>query len=202
MKFYTSPTSPYVRKVLVLLQETGQLADVEMIQAGGTPLDSGSIPVHLNPIGKIPALEQSTGVTLYDSRVICRFFDDRAGAGLYSTGARQWELLTLEATADGILDAALLGVYEERARPEDKRFAPWTEGQWAKIARALDALETRWMSHLSGPLNIGQIAIGCALGYLDLRYPDSEWRKGHDALAAWYKTFATRESMTSTVPVG
>lgn len=202
MKLYSSPTSPYVRKVLVLLQETGQLDDVEQIISGGTPLDSGSIPVHLNPVGKIPALEQSTGVTLYDSRVICRFFDDRAGAGLYSSGARQWELLTLEATADGILDAAILGVYENKLRPEDKRFDAWAAGQWDKIARSLDALETRWMSHLSGPLNIGQIAIGCALGYLDLRYPDSDWRKGHDALATWYKTFETRESMSSTIPVG
>jgi len=202
MKLYASPASPYVRKVVVLLHETGQLDDVEQVASSGTPLDSGSIPVHLNPVGKIPALEQSTGVTLYDSRVICRFLDDRAEAGLYSTGARHWELLTLEATADGILDAAILGVYESRLRPEELRFTPWTDAQWGKIIRSLDAVETRWMSHLSGPLNIGQIAIGCALGYLDFRYPDSDWRKGHDALAAWYKTFATRDSMAATVPVG
>lgn len=202
MKLYDSPTSPYVRKVNVILRETGQLDDVEMIPSGGTPLDPGTNPVALNPIGKIPTLERANGVTLYDSRVICRFFDDRAQAGLYSTGARHFELLTLEATADGMLDAALLMVYESRVRPEDKRFDEWVEAQWNKIARTLDSLETRWISHLSGPLNIGQIAVGCALGYLDLRCPDRNWRKGHDSLASYYEEFAKRDSMLATIPVG
>lgn len=202
MKLYDSPTSPYVRKVKVLLRETDQLDDVEMIASGGTPLDSGTNPIALNPLGKIPTLERANGATLYDSRVICRFFDDRAGSGFYSTGSRHWELCTLEATADGILDAAITMVYEARLRPEDKRFKDYTEGQWSKIDRALDALETRWMSHLSGPLNIGQIAVGCALGYLDLREPDRNWRKGHDALAAFYATFEQRPSMQATIPQG
>ena len=202
MKFYSSPTSPYVRKVLLLLKETGQIDDVEIEMAGGTPLDPGTIPITQNPLGKIPALERVGGVTLYDSRVICRFLDDRAGAGLYSEGARTWELLTLEATADGILDAAILMVYESRVRPENKQFSDWIEGQYAKIDRALDAIETRWMSHLSGPLNIGQIAVGCALGYLDLRMEDRNWRKGRDGLSAWFETFSERESMKDTVPVG
>ncbi|MEM7470716.1 MAG: glutathione S-transferase [Pseudomonadota bacterium] len=200
MKLYYAPTSPYVRKVVVLLKETNQFDDVELVTAGGTPLDPGANPLQLNPIGKIPTLERAAGPALYDSRVICRFFDDRVQAGLYGTAARQWELLTLEATADGMMDAAILGVYESRLRPEDMRYQPWVDAQWAKIAQGLDALETRWMSHLSGPINIGHIAVGCALGYLDLRFPDREWRKGHDALAAWFETFAERDSMTSTVP--
>jgi glutathione S-transferase len=202
MKLYDSPTSPYVRKVQVVLRETDQLDDVEMITSGGTPLDSGSNPIALNPLGKIPTLERASGATLYDSRVICRFFDDRAGSGFYSTGARHWELCTLEATADGILDAAILMVYEKRLRPEDKQFATWVDGQWSKISRALDALETRWISHLSGPLNIGQIAVGCALGYLDLREPDRDWRKGRDSLASFYATFEQRPSMQATIPQG
>lgn len=202
MKLYSSPTSPYVRKVLVLLRETDQLDDVEMIPSGGTALDPGQNPVQLNPLGKIPTLERSTGATLYDSRVICRFLDDRAQAGLYSSGARQWELLTLEATADGVLDAALLAMYETRLRPEEIRFEPWVEGQWVKVIQSLDAIETRWMSHLSGPLNIGQIAVGCALGYLDLRFEARNWRKDHDDLAKWYETFSTRDSMVATVPQG
>lgn len=202
MRLYSSPTSPYVRKVLVVLHETDQLDDVEQITSSGTPLDSGSNPVQMNPLGKIPTLERSAGPALYDSRVICRFLDDRAEAGLYSSGARHWELLTLEATADGILDAALLGTYERRLRPDDKQFEPWVEGQWAKIAHALDAIETRWMSHLSGPLNIGQIAVGCALGYLDLRFEDRDWRKGRDNLASWFTTFSERDSMKTTIPQG
>lgn len=202
MKLYYSPTSPYVRKVHVVLLETDQLEDVELVTGSGTPLDPAKITTSINPIGKIPTLERSGAAALYDSRVICRFLDDRAGSGLYATGPRHWELCTLEATADGILDAGLLMVYEGRLRPEDKQFAPWVEGQWDKVDRALDALETRWMSHLSGPLNIGQISVGCALGYLDLRFPDRNWRKGRDALAGFETAFAQRPSMQTTIPEG
>lgn len=202
MKLYYSPTSPYVRKVHVLLQETGQIDDVELVPSAGTPLDPGSKPIALNPLGKIPTLERSTGTALYDSRVICQFLDDRAQAGLYVSGARRWELLTLEATADGILDATLSIVYEGRLRPEDKQFPDWVEAQWSKVAAALDALETRWISHLSGSLNIGQIAVGCALAYVEFRQPDRNWRQGRDNLAAWYDMFAARDSMTQTLPVG
>jgi glutathione S-transferase len=200
LRLYHSPTSPYVRKVMVVLHETGQLADVDLIHAHGTPVDAGTMPVAQNPLGKIPALERPGAAALYDSRVICRYLDDRAQAGLYPSGARQWDTLTLEATADGILDAAILMVYEWRVRPEDRRHPDWVEGQWSKIARALDALEDRWMSHLHGPLDIGQIAVACALGYLDFRHGDRDWRGGHPSLAAWNAKFAARPSMEATVP--
>ena len=74
------------------------------------------------------------------------------------------------------------------------------DGQWLKISRALDAIEARWMAHLAGPLCMGQIAVGCALGYLDFRHADRNWRSERPALAAWYATFAQRPSMTATVP--
>jgi glutathione S-transferase len=99
-----------------------------------------------------------------------------------------------------MIDAAILMVYESRVRPEDKRFDAWVEGQWAKVARALDVLEDRWIAHLKGPLDLGQIAVGCALAYLDLRHAARDWRKGHDSLAAWQADFATRPSMVATVP--
>lgn len=86
-------------------------------------------------------------------------------------------------------------------RPEERRHAPWVEGQWAKIARALDAVETRWMPQLESPLNIGQIAMGAVLGYLDFRHPDREWRAAHPHLAAWEADFSTRPSMQQTMPV-
>jgi glutathione S-transferase len=202
MRLYHSGTSPYVRKVMVLLMETGQVDDVTLVPAAGTPVDPGSMPLAQNPLGKIPALERDDGPALYDSRVICRYLDDRGGGRLYPAAPRLWDTLVLEATADGILDAAILMVYETRVRPEAKRFDDWTNGQWAKIERALDALNTRWMSHLQGKLDMGQVAVACALGYLDFRHGPRDWRKGHDALAAWYAEFAKRESMTSTVPVG
>lgn len=200
MKLYHSPTSPYARKVTVLLMETGQAGDVTLVATAGTPVDTGTMPLAQNPLGKIPALERPDGPALYDSRVICRYLDDRAGGRLYPAAPRLWETLTLEATADGILDAAILMVYEWRVRPEDRRFDPWVEGQWGKIARALDTIEARWMGHLAGPLDIGQIAVGCALGYLDFRHGARDWRAGRPALAAWAAAFAARPSMAATVP--
>ena len=79
MRLYYSPTSPYVRKVMVLLHETGMLDQVELISVGGTPVDTGTLPLALNPLGKIPALERADGPALHDSRVICRYHDTLAG---------------------------------------------------------------------------------------------------------------------------
>lgn len=200
MRLYFSPTSPYVRKVMVLLHETGQIGDVELVAGSGNPVDPAGAPLEANPLGKVPALERPDGPALYDSRVISRFLDARAGEGLYPEGARLWDTLTVEATGDGILDAALLMVYEGRIRPEELRYAPWVEGQWAKVDRALDALETRWMAHLGGPLDAGQIAVGCALGYLDFRHAARGWRLGRPRLDAWFAGFAARPSMQATQP--
>jgi glutathione S-transferase len=200
MKLYYSPTSPYVRKVMVLLRETGQLADVELITASGTPLAPADELLAKNPLTKVPALERPDGPTLFDSRVICAYLDDRAKGGLYPEGAGRWDTLTLEALADGILDAALLMTYEARLRPEDKQMQEWADGQWAKIARACAALNARWMSHLAGPLDMGQIAVGCALGYVDLRHGARGWRQGNDALSTWFGTFDSRPSMAATRP--
>lgn len=200
MRLYHSPTSPYVRKVMVILHETGLLDRVERVAGSGSPVDAGTAPLQANPLGKVPALERADGPALYDSRVICRYLDDLAGGGLYPRDATLWDALTLEATADGILDAALLMVYESRLRPEALRFAPWVEGQWAKVDRALDALETRWIPHLQGTPDIGHIALGCALGYLDFRHSARDWRNRRPHLAAWEAVFAARPSMQATRP--
>jgi len=200
MKLFYSPTSPYVRKVMVLLHETGQLQDVTLETASGTPLVPDETLPATNPLAKVPTLERPDGCALYDSRVICRYLDARAGAGLYGGGNALWEVLTLEATAEGIIDAALLMAYEWRLRPEALRYPDWVEGQWSKIDRALAVLNSRWMGHLEGPLNMGQIAAGCALGYLDMRSADRNWRQGHDGLADWYARFSERPSMQATAP--
>ena len=201
MRLFHSPTSPFVRKVVVVIHEGGLADRVELVPATGNPLAPGSMPVAWNPLGKVPALERDDGAALYDSRVICRYLDAAAGAGLYPDGPRLWETLTLEATADGMLDAAVLMVYEARLRPEESRFAPWVEAQWSKVARSLDTIEARWMAHLAGPLDMGQIAVGCALGYLDFRHADRDWRAGRPALAAWEARLSARPSMQATRPV-
>ena len=200
MRLYTSPTTPFGRKVQVAVIEAGLTDRVAIEVVGGTPLDPGTMPLDTNPLGKIPALLREDGGAIYDSRVICRYLDDVSGGKLYPTGAALWDTLVLEATADGMLDAAVLMVYEARLRPEEARFAPWVEGQWAKVARALDAVETRWTANLVDPVEMGQIALACALSYLDFRHDARSWRTGRPRLAAWEAGFAARPSMVATRP--
>lgn len=200
MKLFHSPASPFVRKVMVLLHEAKATDRVTLIPASGNPLDPGTMPVDRNPLGKIPALERGDGPTLYDSRVITRYLDDTLRSGLYPAAPQLWDTLVLEATADGIAEAAVLTRYELHVRPETARSPDWAEAQWQKIDRALTAVEERWMSHLSGPIDMGQIAIGCALGYLDLRFAERDWRKTRPALAAWYTSFSARPAMQATAP--
>ena len=196
MKLISSPASPFVRKVHAVLHETGQLADVEVIGVKTSPVATAMDVAAANPLGKIPALLRDDGPAIYDSRVITRFLDARALLGQ----GRIWEILTLEATADGIMDAAVLMTYERRIRPAERVFEDWIEAQWGKVSGALDALNDRWISHLEGPLCMGQLAIGCALGYLDFRHDARQWRKDRGALDDWYAAFSQRPSMIATAP--
>jgi glutathione S-transferase len=205
MRLFHSPTSPYVRKVMILIHEAGLADRVELLPSSGTPLEPGSLPLGHNPLGKVPVLDTVEG-PIFDSRVICRYLDDLAGAGAYPSGPALWRTLTLEAMADGILDAALLMVYETRLRPENLRFQPWTDAQWAKIARALDALEAGWIADLntgrSGCPDMGHMALAAALGYVDFRLSAQNWREGHPLLAAWAEQFMARTSVQATAPAG
>lgn len=197
MQLYTSPTTPFGRKISVQIRESGLADRVQEVIVAGTPLDAGTMPVQHNPLGKIPCLTTDDGA-IYDSRVISRYLDDLTGAGLYPKGAALWPVLVLEATADGILDAAVSMAYELRLRPEPLRFAGWLEGQWAKIARALDALEPKAAE--IGALNMGQIALASALAYLDFRHDARNWRQSRPQLAAWFAEFSARPSMKATEP--
>ena len=198
MELLGSPASPFVRKVCVMIAEAG-IVDVPLVQVAASPLGGEDRLNAANPLGKIPALIRPNAPTLYDSRVIARYLDATYGAGFYPE-ARLWDVLTIEATADGIMDAAVGLTYERRFRAPEIQFAQWMDGQWTKIARALDVLEGQWLSHLNGPLDMGQIAVGSALGYLDFRHDDRGWRNGRDALAAWYAAFANRPAMQATQP--
>lgn len=200
MRLYHSPTTPYGRKVMVMILEAGLQDRIEVVSATGSPLDPGTMPLERNPLGKIPALERDDGSAIYDSRVICRYLDATFATGLYPEAPRLWDTLVLEATADGILDAALLMAYETRLRPEEKRFPDWVDAQWQKIDRALAMIETERKAQLSGPLDMAHLALGCALGYLDFRHAARQWRQGRPALAAWAETLAARPSMRATEP--
>lgn len=200
MQLMMSPASPFVRKVRIALRETGLVSQVKEVTVTTAPVDTAPALASANPLGKIPTLVRADGPAIYDSRVICRFLDTlSAGASLYPQ-ARLWEVLTLEATAEGIMDAAVLITYDGRFRDDDAKARAWCDAQWVKIARGLEVLESRWMPLLTGPVHMGQIATAAALGYLDLRHAARGWRAGHPTLAAWFDQFAQRPSMVETAP--
>lgn len=196
MKLLMSPPSPFARKARVLLRETGLIDRVEEEQVASTPLNSAPEILAANPLAKIPALIREDGPAIYDSRVITRYLDDMADTNLYPKGSL-YEVLTLEATADELMVVTVGMIYGERYRED----APdWTEAQWGKAERAIAAINTRWMSHLKGPLNMAQIAVSCALAYVDLRHDSRNWRHGNETLAAWQADFEVRDSMQATKP--
>lgn len=199
MKLLMSPPSPYARMIRILMRELDLMDTVEEVQITTNAFDSSPDIIAANPLGKIPALVRDDGPTLYDSRVIARFLNDFAVASLYPE-SRIWEVLTLEATALGIMDSAVSMSYEARLRPENEQSPDWIEAQWEKASRGVAAVNDRWMSHLTGPMNIGHIAMGSVLAYLDLRHDARGWRNGNEALAAWFGEFAQRDSMVATVP--
>jgi glutathione S-transferase len=196
MQLIQSPRSPFVRKVRVVILEAGLGDRVELVPVETSPLRQDAALARANPLAKIPALVRDDGPAIYDSRVITRYLDAVASAGLYPPG-RIWEVLTLEATADGVMDAAVLMTYEKRFRGEGQ-LESWMQGHQDRILRTLDTLAELWMSHLGGRLNIGQIGVACALGYLDFRHAEMDWRAGRNALTDWYALFAERDSMKAT----
>jgi glutathione S-transferase len=188
-----------VRKVRVLIREAWREAEVEEQAVTTTALATDPALPSVNPLGRIPALVRDDGPPMMDSRVICRFLDARWRTGLYPEG-RLWEVLTLEALAEGILDSALLMSYEVRLRPEERQWPDWIEAQWAKVARALDTIEADQAGTLNRPLDMGQLALACALGYLDLRHAARTWRDVRPGLAGWEAGMAQRPSLAATRP--
>lgn len=201
MKLRYSPTSPYVRKVMVLAIEAGIDGKLDKDKTAASPIERNETLYADNPIGKVPSLTTDDGMTLFDSPVICEYLDAEHAGGKFfpAKGKARWVALRQHAIADGLLDAALLARYEGFMRPEELRWDAWLAGQKGKVASALDMLEKE-AGDLDGPITIGQIAVACALGYMDFRYEADKWREGRPNLAKWYDAFAQRPSMTATVP--
>jgi glutathione S-transferase len=185
----SSPASPFGRKVKIAASLLG-LSDRIQITDADTMSPEDSIRQQ-NPLGKIPALVLENGEALYDSRVIVEYLDFLAGGGrIFPAGEARFSALREQALADGIMDAALLQVYEGRFRPEDRHEPKWVSHQAGKVERGLAYAET----HLSAPaetLHVGHIALACALGYLDLRFA-GRWRAAHPKLVAWLADFEAR----------
>ncbi|MCX5479580.1 glutathione S-transferase [Kaistia geumhonensis] len=191
----SSPASPFGRKVKLVAYRLGLMDQIEIVNADTT--DPSDTLRAQNPLGKIPALILEDGQVLYDSRVIVEYLDHIAGGGVIPADpALRFPALTMQALADGVMDAALLQVYEKRWRDEGLRSERWASHQADKVARGLAAFEA---SDLSGPLHIGHIALGCALGYLDLRF-GTEWRDTNPALATWFAEFSHEPGFLETKP--
>jgi glutathione S-transferase len=201
MKLHTNQATPFGRKVLVLAEEVGLAGKLEVLNEQLTPVTPNAAVIADNPLGKIPCLVIDDGTALYDSRVICEYLDTlHDGPRMFpSGGMERWTALRLQALGDGMLDAGVLTRYETFLRPEKLRWADWIDNQLLKIGRALDSLEKE-AATLAGRIDIGAIAVGCALGYLDFRFESLGWRNGRPALARWYEAMAARPSMIATRP--
>lgn len=197
MKLYYSLASPYARKVRMVALEVGVADRVDMAITDAWTVTEG-LPQD-NPLCKVPTLVTEEGTPLFDSPVICEYLDHLGGGALFPpAGPARWTALRLQALGDGVCDAAVSRRLE-LMRPEDLRSATWMERQKAAVSRACDTLEA-WAGDLSGTVTIGTLAVATALGYLDLRFADEDWRQGRPRLAAWFAEASERASFQATRP--
>ena len=196
MKLHFAPTSPYVRKCMVVADELGLSDRITLLASSAHPVNRDASIIANNPLGKVPTLVTDDGMALYDSRVICEYLNDLGGGQLFpASGAARWRAMTLQSLGDGILDAALLTRYENMVRPEALRWAEWTAGKLDAIHTSLSYLNQN-PSVLAGELHIGQITVACALKYLDFRFPELAWNQAYPALAQAIAPVLARDSVS------
>ena len=196
MKLWYSPASPFVRKVMVFAHEAGLADSIEFVTGDLWAPDAAILKD--NPLGKVPALVTADGV-FAGSYLCCEYLDSKhAGTRLIPTEPRErWPVMQLHAFADGIIEAGVASVVEQVRRPKEFVYQGTLDRQQGKIVGTLNKIATMDLPHTA---NIGSITLGCALGYLDFRMPQLDWRDGRTALSQWYETFAQRKSMQATVP--
>ena len=196
MKLHYSGTSPYVRKVMACAIARG--LDGRITRHDSNP--HASLPDLLadNPLSRVPCLITDDGESLYDSPVICEYLDSigDAPALFPPAGPARWRALKLQAMGDGILDSAV-PCRGELAKPKEAARDGLIARYKAAMARTVDALEAD-PPHTG--VDIGTIAVACALGYLDFRYAADPWRPGHPHLTAWYEAFARHRAIAGTAP--
>ncbi|WP_170337210.1 glutathione S-transferase family protein [Ruegeria arenilitoris] len=200
-RLYFSPASPFARKVRVAILEKGVEDLVEEVEVTTSPVDTNAELAAHNPLGKLPCLQRPDGRVVYDSRAILRFVDSlKANTSLYAKDDTEFDRLTIESLAEGVIEAALLCVYERRIRPEDHVSQAWIDGQADKVNRSLDWFETHVSDALEPRFDAACIGLACALGYLDFRKPIGDWRPERPQLTAWYEKVSKRPSLAQTVP--
>ena len=197
-----SPRSPYVRKVMIVAHELGLAERITTVRTvvGGTTAHRGLM--RINPLGKLPTLELVDGTVLYDSPVICEYLDTlHDGPRLFPPAWPARGLaLRRAALGDGMLDVALAAL-GERYRPAERQSVPHLALWRTKLEACVAVLEQEAPALGRDPISIGQVAIGVALGYLDFRFAELDWRRGHPALAAWEGGFAARPAVAANPPV-
>jgi glutathione S-transferase len=195
MRLLWSSRSPFVRKVMVAAHEVG-VADRIVTERVVVSANKPSADVMAtNPLNKIPTLVLQDGTILYDSRVICEYFDSlhHGPKLLPSDHSARWPVLRRQALGDGLLDVLILRLVEQ-SRPSEKQSESHLSAYRLKIASALDRIEAEGIAQ-EDRLDIGHVAVGCALGYLDFRFAADNWRAGHPKLSGWYAELARRPSM-------
>lgn len=199
MKLYHFPASPFVRKVMIVAHELGLADSLELVSSAPSPVARDEALGEYNPLGKIPVLVLADGTVLYDSSVIAEYLATLHGDNgiLPGDGSQRWNALTRQALADGILEASQAVRFETVARPEEFRWQAWEDGHRIKILAGIDALE-KAADELGW--TIGDITVACALGYLDFRLPDVDWRERAPKLAGWFQDVATKASFQATRP--
>jgi glutathione S-transferase len=202
MKLNWSSRSPFVRKVMVFAHEVGLAARIEKVRTHVAMTAPNLDLMRFNPLGKIPTLITEDGMALFDSTVICEYFDSlhKRHRLFPKAPGKRWQALRWHALGDNMLDTLVLW-RNEGLRPPARQSPEVIVGFLAKTQSALDALEKEAPELTKAPFGIGHVAIGVALGYIDFRFPDLRWRNGRTRIAAWYKTFARRPSARKTVPV-
>jgi len=202
MRLLFAPTSPFVRKVMVCAHLTGQASSIERLDSAAHPVRRDPRIAAHNPLAKVPTLILEDGQALYDSRVICEYLASQAGNGRIfpAPGAARWTALTRQAMGDGLLDAALLARYELTARPAEFQWPAWREALLTKVTACVDSIEAIAAELSTDQPTIGEIAIGCGLGYLDFRFPDLDWRAQHPNAARWNEAFQALPAMQATRP--
>ncbi|QBK03904.1 glutathione S-transferase [Hylemonella gracilis] len=202
MKLLYAPTSPFVRKVMVCAHLTGQADQIELLDSAAHPIRRDPRIAAHNPLAKVPTLILDDGQSLYDSRVICEYLASRGGARhlFPATGAARWTALTRQALGDGLLDAALLARYELTARPVEVQWPAWREALLTKVDACLVAIEAVARDLAVDQATIGEVTIGCGLGYLDFRFPELDWRGQCPQAARWNEVFQWLPAMQATRP--
>ncbi|TXI74603.1 MAG: glutathione S-transferase [Limnohabitans sp.] len=203
MKLIGSLTSPYVCKVRIVLAE--KKLDYQFVTED---VWSANTRIHeSNPLGKVPCLIMEGHEAVFDSRVIVEYLDTLSPVGkLIPTGGRERaEVKTWEALADGVMDAALLARMEAiwAGRTDSERSQAWIDRQLTKIERALEAMaqglgDKPFCSGIH--MSLSDIAVGCALGYLDFRFPQIDWRSAHPNLHKLFDKLMQRQSFTDCIP--